>query len=297
MAISRCGLPLPLPVDFDTDAHMARPADVSPPSHFDLQDKNAKNVRIEMSNKISIAFTRAFATPHANGTIGTLDVGASLTAFFEYSEAEKTLLMGSAPVVVAIGPLPVYMTMWIAAEQLKVSVAEAAEKARRDKERDPREAEKAWQKRPSLSAPSRTALLSAPANHIVNVKKALIELGDEDVKLLIKFFASLDCFEDGDLLPVWYAVERRLRCAILGGGLHNEQLYKSCVDNALSNHDQMCDLRLGFVPVLLVTSLRKRRVLVEAVSAPHLWPAKVEALHVGGRIVIRRVRATTRLLV
>ncbi|KAJ6468038.1 hypothetical protein DFH09DRAFT_1111722 [Mycena vulgaris] len=385
MSISRCGLALPLPVDFDTDAHMARPADTASPSHLDLEDKNIENVRIEKSNKISIAYTRGFATARAAGAIGTSDVGAKLLPYFQYSDEEKALLVGSAQVVAATGPLPIYMTMWVAAEQLKASAAEATEKGKREKEREAREVEKAKAFRPikgtllienphpissTISGPAHIpaayhtsltnkiyfplhwwsdktlrhvtkfphtlptepltaghmALLSAPANRIVHVKKALLELGDEDVKLLtpgvwrqsslnmldsfrhlcpaidptdpdpnrvkntfaseyelhVKFFGSLDCFEDGDMLPVWYAVERRLRDAVLAGGLHDARLYESRVDNALSNYEQMRDHGLGFALAPLVTSLAAGALKRPASTVPKGGVAKTPRLGRGG---------------
>ncbi|KAJ7632037.1 hypothetical protein B0H17DRAFT_1217621 [Mycena rosella] len=218
MPNSRFGLALPLPADFDTDAH------------------------IYTMNKVSIAFTRSFAAARAAGSIGILDVGAKLLPYYEYS-TEKALLVGSARVVATTGLLPIFITIWVAVEQLKASAASAAEKSVCDEEREAREADKAKAFRPikgtllienphpissTIPGPAHVpaayhtslankiyfplhwwsdrtlqhvtnflhtlptkpltvgqiALLSAPATGIVNVKKALLELGDEDVGLL-----------------------------------------------------------------------------------------------------------------
>ncbi|KAJ7157115.1 hypothetical protein C8R46DRAFT_1040201 [Mycena filopes] len=133
---SRCGLPLPLPVDFDTTAHMTRPADIPATPGFDLGDINAENVRLEKLNKISIAYTRAFAAARASPTgINNLDVGAMLEPFLAYSDADKELLVGSEAVVAATGPLPTYMTLWVAGVRIAEAQKNQKEKARRDKEK------------------------------------------------------------------------------------------------------------------------------------------------------------------
>ncbi|KAJ7181899.1 hypothetical protein C8R46DRAFT_1027698 [Mycena filopes] len=134
---SRCGLPLPLPVDFDTTAHMTRPADIPATPGFDLGDINAENLRLEkLMNKISIAYTRAFAAARASPTgINNLDVGAMLELFLAYSDADKELLVGSEAVVAATGPLPTYMTLWVAGVRIAEAQKNQKEKARRDKEK------------------------------------------------------------------------------------------------------------------------------------------------------------------
>ncbi|KAJ7476810.1 hypothetical protein FB451DRAFT_1557535 [Mycena latifolia] len=382
MSNSRCGIALPLPPDFDTDAHMVRPADIPAPLHFALEDKNSENVRIEKANKISMGYTRAYASARAAGnSTAALDVGATLEPYFAYTDDERDLLVGSKEVVASTGPLPIYMTLLVAKKQLKVAEAEAAEKSKRDKERDAREAEKAKVFRPikgtllidnphpisctvtgpahilpayhtSLAnkiyfplhwwsdrtlrhvtnfphtlptdslTPGQIALPSVSANRIVNVPKAMKELGDEDVTLLtpgiwrqsslnmldsfrylcppidpndpdpnrvkqtfateyekhVMFFASLQCFEDAEMLPVWYAVERELRYAILGGGIHDHRLYESRVDNAISNFEQMRDLGLGFISAPLVTSLAGAALKRPAAEGDNAGPAKAPRL-------------------
>ncbi|KAJ6623274.1 hypothetical protein B0H10DRAFT_1944000 [Mycena sp. CBHHK59/15] len=109
-------------------------------------------------------------------------------------------------------------------------------------------------------------LLSSSANHIINVMKAMKDLGDEDegsyspglwhqssLNQLDSFCHLCPAIVPRDpsspknmfakMIPVWYSVEHRLRYAIFGGGLFNP------------NFEQMRMLGLMFVLALLVTSL------------------------------------------
>ncbi|KAJ7635933.1 hypothetical protein B0H17DRAFT_1217175 [Mycena rosella] len=247
MSNSYCGL-LPLPANFDTDAHMVCPNDIPAPSHSALDNKNAENMKIEKSNKISLTYMRAYAIARAAGTVGNLDVSTKLLPYLEYLADDKALLVSSPQVVAATGPLPIFMTLWIASEQLKKSTMDAAEKTKREKEREAREAEKMKALRPlkgtllipnphpissTISGPAHipevyhTSLAhkiyfplhwwgdqvlcfvtdhphmlpcdpltptllnkwnlsgasSAATNRVVNVKKAMVNLGDEDIGL------------------------------------------------------------------------------------------------------------------
>ncbi|KAJ6526118.1 hypothetical protein DFH09DRAFT_1095344 [Mycena vulgaris] len=140
---SRCGLPLPLPDNFDLVAHMTHPGDVFPSFNMELLDKNAENICLEKSNRVSVAHTRAYIAAAASlAGIENRDVGATLEPFLAYTEEEKDLLVASKEVAEVTGPLPVFMTMWIAGERVKVAKVEAAEKVKRDKERSDKEAEK-----------------------------------------------------------------------------------------------------------------------------------------------------------
>ncbi|KAJ7811347.1 hypothetical protein B0H14DRAFT_3479799 [Mycena olivaceomarginata] len=101
---SICGLPLPLPPTFDYAAHRKRPANTPTSDNMELLEKNRRNVRTETHNANSVSATRG------------------------YEEAEeKRLLVGSKEVVEATGPLPIFMTSWVAAQRLVVATEEATE--------------------------------------------------------------------------------------------------------------------------------------------------------------------------
>ncbi|KAJ6527842.1 hypothetical protein DFH09DRAFT_1094640 [Mycena vulgaris] len=61
---------------------------------------------------------------------------------------EKDLLVASKEIAEATGPLPVFMTMWIAGKRVKVAKVETAEKVKGDKEWSDKEAEKSKAVRP-----------------------------------------------------------------------------------------------------------------------------------------------------
>ncbi|KAJ7207897.1 hypothetical protein GGX14DRAFT_634327 [Mycena pura] len=119
MPLSRCGLPLPLPADFDFTAHRKRPNDIPALPHMDLQDINAENVHRERANKVSLALTNSYAAAAASPAgVTTEDVGAPLLPYYAYSDAYKILLVGSPETVRVTGPLPVYMTILVEQERL-----------------------------------------------------------------------------------------------------------------------------------------------------------------------------------
>ncbi|KAJ7194599.1 hypothetical protein GGX14DRAFT_678821 [Mycena pura] len=337
---SRCGLALPLPANFDTAAHMLRPADIPAPPDMDLQDINAENVRREKANKASLSFTRAYAAAAASPAgITVEDVGAALEPFFEYSDGDKALLVGSKEAVDATGPLPVYMTLFVAGARIKSAESDAADKAKREQDRAARDAEKnkaagpifgtllmqnprlissavtATIQIPDLwhvsllhkiyfpihwwsdkilrqatdfphSFPSATisgvqtsAFVTPPTVNVLNVARALKELGEEDWRNMtpglwrqssinqlesfkrlcpaivpgdpsspthtfaseyaqhVTFFASVDCFEDLEMFPVWYPAELKLRYAIFHEGIFDRALYESRYDIAISTYE------------------------------------------------------------
>ncbi|KAJ7355814.1 hypothetical protein DFH08DRAFT_933612 [Mycena albidolilacea] len=130
---SACGLPLPLATDFDFRAYRKTPAELIAPDDMSLREKNADNCLVERANDASLRLTRAYeAAAGSSAGVGDLDVGARLQPFFSYSEEEKALLVASKDVVEASGPLPLFMTMWIAGQRVLVAKGEAEEKKKRD---------------------------------------------------------------------------------------------------------------------------------------------------------------------
>ncbi|KAK6995589.1 hypothetical protein R3P38DRAFT_2567184 [Favolaschia claudopus] len=135
---SLSGLPLPLPSTFDFAAYMTTPPEVPAPVGMNLAPKNARNLVIERTNETSLALTRAYQDAAASTAgVGTLDVGAPLLSHFTYTDEEKSLLVASKDVVESTGPLPVYMTIFIATERMKAARADMDEKAKREAERCP----------------------------------------------------------------------------------------------------------------------------------------------------------------
>ncbi|KAJ7343817.1 hypothetical protein DFH08DRAFT_810365 [Mycena albidolilacea] len=55
-----------------------------------------------------------------------------LKAYYTYTEEEKHFLVGSKEVVKATGPLPIFMTSWVAAQRLIVATEEVTERRKRD---------------------------------------------------------------------------------------------------------------------------------------------------------------------
>ncbi|KAJ7900127.1 hypothetical protein B0H14DRAFT_2556345 [Mycena olivaceomarginata] len=130
---SACGLPLPLPADFDFRAYRKTPTELVAPDDMSLREKNADNCLVERANDASLRLTRAYeAAAGSPAGVGDLDVGARLQPFFSYSEEEKALLVASKDVVEASGPLPLFMTMWIAGQRVLVAKGEAEEKKKQD---------------------------------------------------------------------------------------------------------------------------------------------------------------------
>ncbi|KAJ7824886.1 hypothetical protein B0H14DRAFT_3468951 [Mycena olivaceomarginata] len=112
---SACGLPLPLPADFDFRSYRKTPAELVVPDDMSLHKKNAD--------------TAATRSPAG---VGDLDVSARLQPFFSYLEEEKALLIASKDIVDMSGPLPLYMTMWIAGQHVLAAKGEAEEKKKCD---------------------------------------------------------------------------------------------------------------------------------------------------------------------
>ncbi|KAJ7194009.1 hypothetical protein GGX14DRAFT_587015 [Mycena pura] len=137
--ISRSGLALPLPVNFDFVAYKTRGADVLPPDTHDLADINADNVQREAGNKASIKLTFAYETALASAARPASplneDVSYPLLPFFTYSDQQKHVLVGDKEVVAASGPLPLFMTLFIANERLNTQQAKDADKAKNDADR------------------------------------------------------------------------------------------------------------------------------------------------------------------
>ncbi|KAJ6598787.1 hypothetical protein B0H10DRAFT_1959184 [Mycena sp. CBHHK59/15] len=288
--------------------------------------------------------------PAASPTgVGNLDVGAALEPFLTYTGHEKALLIGSKEVVDATSPLPVFMVLWIAGEHLKVVTADATDKAKCEKDRAEKEAEKTKASCPifgtqlmqnlhpilavvsgpvpipdifhvtlhhkiyfplhwwgnkilrqatsfprtipveTITAVQTSVLVVLPTVCMVNMGKALKDLGDEDLHSLtpglwrqasinqlvsfqrlcppivpgdpsslshmhaseyekhILFFVNLDCFEDLQLLPVWYLVEHKLWYEIYKDGFFNARLYESHIEITISMYEQTRTLGLPFV--------------------------------------------------
>ncbi|KAJ6602214.1 hypothetical protein B0H10DRAFT_2230207 [Mycena sp. CBHHK59/15] len=141
--VSRTGLALPLPPNFDFVGYKTRGADVLPPDTHDLADINADNVMREAGNKASIRLTLAYKAALAStASVTTEDVGYPLLPFYAYSDQQKRVLIGDKEVIAACGPLPLYMTLFIATERLNTQQAKDTDKAKSDADRALRDAEK-----------------------------------------------------------------------------------------------------------------------------------------------------------
>ncbi|KAJ7359385.1 hypothetical protein DFH08DRAFT_952532 [Mycena albidolilacea] len=126
---SACGLPLPLPTDFDFHTYRKTPAELISPDDISLREKNTDNCLVEHSNNVSLRLTRVYeAAAGSSAGVGNLDVGTCLQPFISYSKEEKVLLFASKDVVEVSGPLPLYMTMWVAGQCVMVVKAESEEK-------------------------------------------------------------------------------------------------------------------------------------------------------------------------
>jgi hypothetical protein len=55
--------------------------------------------------------------------------------YYAYTEDKKHLLVGSKEVVEATGPLPIFMTSWVAPQHLVVATEEATERRKHDTDR------------------------------------------------------------------------------------------------------------------------------------------------------------------
>jgi hypothetical protein len=103
------------------------------PDDMSLHEKNADNCLLERANYASLCLTRAYkAAARSPAGVGDLDVGARLQPFFSYSEEEKALLIASKDILDVSGPLPLYMTMWIAGQHVLAVKGEVEEKKKWD---------------------------------------------------------------------------------------------------------------------------------------------------------------------
>ncbi|KAJ6468923.1 hypothetical protein C8R45DRAFT_938105 [Mycena sanguinolenta] len=191
-AISRCGLPLPLPATFATDAHMARPADVAPAPHWDLSDINKVNVRIERDNKASIAVTEAYAAArNSPNSVGALDVGDNLKPFFAYTDEDTELLVKITGVAEATGLLPTFMTLWIAAQRLKIARTDAEKKEQREMERA------------RAARPMCGSVTMGPLHRISSTSDALVPIPEcYENSLCLKIYFPLHCWIDKQLQAI-----------------------------------------------------------------------------------------------
>ncbi|KAJ7939206.1 hypothetical protein B0H13DRAFT_1850941 [Mycena leptocephala] len=140
---SRSGHPLPLPDTFDLVAYAIRPADTPPTENMKLKQKNSHNLAAENHNEKSLGYTREYEEAKKNGTsLDGLDVGAPLRPFVSYTEDEVELMALDKEYRTAAGPLPFHVFERIAMARRDTMRAEQAEKARREKERADKEAEK-----------------------------------------------------------------------------------------------------------------------------------------------------------
>ncbi|KAJ7148919.1 hypothetical protein C8R46DRAFT_1044586 [Mycena filopes] len=379
-ATSRSGLPLPLPADFDTKKYATRPDNTQPPADFDLAEINAENVEREKFNKTSLALTRAYTTARDSPAgVGPLDVGLPLKPFLAYSDGDLALLVGAKEVMDLTGPLPGYVTIWVAKKRLEAVERDLKEKEKREKERAAKEAEKAIATRPifgtlkmayprpigstisgpvTITQPWHTSLYhkiyfplhwwsddvlrrasatphafpcetittslsstgTAISARVVNVTKVAKELGEEGsfkftpglwhraIKNLlasyqvicaptdpadplsfsiagelaghIKYFASLDVFDDASLFDVWYPVELELRYKILNESLFNLEYYEQRWNIAYHSHKTL--LGLGFTPNDK-TSSQSAGTKRSASSDDNPAPPKGPRLNGGGR--------------
>ncbi|KAJ7505979.1 hypothetical protein B0H11DRAFT_1903899 [Mycena galericulata] len=170
-AQSRAGVPLPLPVDFDFVGHMTRPADIPPPSFFELDDINADNLAREKKNKASLKLTRAYLeAKNSAAGVTNEDVGEPLVPYYEYSDADKRLMIADRDVVTAVGPLPQYMILFLGAERVKIQQTRESDKDKREAECAAHEAEKTKAVRPifgTLTLPNPHSMSSYDATNIV----------------------------------------------------------------------------------------------------------------------------------
>ncbi|KAJ7796363.1 hypothetical protein B0H14DRAFT_2620047 [Mycena olivaceomarginata] len=119
---SACGLPLPLPADFDFRAYRKMPTEFVAPDNMSLHKKNMDNWLWNVPTTracVSLEHTRRLPDP--------------LLRFFSYSEEEKVLLVASKDVVDAFGLLLLYMTMWIAGQHVLATNGKAEEKKKHNK--------------------------------------------------------------------------------------------------------------------------------------------------------------------
>ncbi|KAJ7644176.1 hypothetical protein FB45DRAFT_861630 [Roridomyces roridus] len=134
--VSRCGLNLPLPPDFDLVAYTTRPADTPSPPNMTLAQRNRENCEIERKNNDSAALTRAYE--HARGStagVGALDVGPPMLSFYEYPDEDIELLAASPSLVTSSGPIPQYIALQIAKANLKATQEVILEREKREKEK------------------------------------------------------------------------------------------------------------------------------------------------------------------
>ncbi|KAJ6537200.1 hypothetical protein DFH09DRAFT_1400845 [Mycena vulgaris] len=194
--LSRCSLLLPLPATFDCAAHTTRPNDIDPLHNMELQEKNVMNLRMEKSNGTSIVLTRTYETARATTAgVGNLDVGKPLEPFFSYTEEENDLLVSSKELAEAVGPLPIFLTQYLAAQRLKTARAEAVDKAKRDKDRAEKEAEKL-----KASAPIAGTMLMSNPHDISSVICGPVDIPPVwSVSLSQKVRFPLHCWTDAIL--------------------------------------------------------------------------------------------------
>ncbi|KAJ7805077.1 hypothetical protein B0H14DRAFT_2611734 [Mycena olivaceomarginata] len=97
---SACGLPLPLPADFDFRAYRKTPSELVAPDDMSLREKNADKLPFERANETSSRLTRAYeAAAGSSAGVGDRDVGTRLRPSFSFLDEEKVLLVASKDVV------------------------------------------------------------------------------------------------------------------------------------------------------------------------------------------------------
>ncbi|KAJ6630727.1 hypothetical protein B0H10DRAFT_2336555 [Mycena sp. CBHHK59/15] len=134
---------LPLCTNFDFVAYMTHLVDIAPLPNMDLQEKNQRNILIEKTNNMSMGLTCAYQAVLAMAAgVGTLDVSAPLLPCYAYTDEDKMLLVVSKDLVEAMGPLPVYMMVFVTKEHVKTASVELADKTKHDKEHADKDAEK-----------------------------------------------------------------------------------------------------------------------------------------------------------
>ncbi|KAK7021144.1 hypothetical protein R3P38DRAFT_2533847, partial [Favolaschia claudopus] len=132
--LSRSGLTLPLPANFDCVAYTQIPESIPPLPNMTLREKNKANAVLEKRNEESVAMTRSYERARASSAgAGSVDVGPPLVALYAYSDSDIELMASSKELVDAVGPLPISVTLKLAEIRLKI----VKDTSRREKEKTP----------------------------------------------------------------------------------------------------------------------------------------------------------------
>ncbi|KAJ7435831.1 hypothetical protein B0H11DRAFT_1185219 [Mycena galericulata] len=157
--LSNAGMAFPIPLDFDFQAWMTKPADNSPPADMDLKSRNEDNTLAETHNRESLRATRVFvAAPDKTG----LDVGLALMPYWLYSSADLDSMVKSTRACDAVSPIPTYLCLMVEAARVIRSELEDEEKRDREKERSEREKLRAEKEKDKATTIIGNMVMSAP---------------------------------------------------------------------------------------------------------------------------------------